>query len=213
MLPMAGSIAYLILEVLPELMSSRAGRATGQKVKSIVEPNRDINEAAKEFSASDSVENSMRLAEACLDKDLFNDAKVLYEKCLTGLHADDPYLMFGLARSEFGLGNYQEVRSILDRLIESNPDYKNQDAHLLYARTLEQLNEVAAALHEFETLHGYFTGPDASFYFAMFLKEQGQIEKAKAMFTDIARTAKNSNSHYNNLHSEIIKRARREAGS
>jgi hypothetical protein len=210
-LPGAGSIAYLLLELLPDLLNTRSGRSAGRKIQSVVNPNREINEATRQFSISDSVENSMKLADECFKKGLYDDAKELYSKCLRGVHADDPDLMFGLARTDYELGNYSETRGTLEKLIELNPEYKNQEAHLLYARTLEALGEVAAALHEYETLHGYFSGPKASYHFGKFLQAQNQQEKAKEVFNHILNIAKNSPSHYRSTHKEIIRLAKIEA--
>ena len=210
MLPLAGSIAYVLLEVLPDASNTRAARKASKKVKSVINPNKEINNATKQFSVSDTVENSMKLAEECYNKGLFSEAKSLYEKCLKGAHAGDPHLMFGFARSVFELAEYSVVKDTLDKLIEINPEYKNAEAHLLYARTLEQLNEVAAALDEYETLHGYFTGPEASFYFAKFLKNQNQNEKSKAVFQQIVDAARHSGKHYNTLHKEYISGSKKE---
>ena len=210
MLPMAGSIAYLILEVLPGFAKGKAGRQAGSRVTSIVNPNKDIKAAAEQFSITDTVENSMRLAEECFDKHLYSEAKELYLKCLHGHHADDPYLMFGLARSEFQLGNYTSVKSILDELIELNPDFKSPDAHLLYARCLTELNEVAAAFAEYEVLHDYFTGPEASFYFAKLLKMQNKSERANQIFRQIITTAASASKHYNAVNKEFIQQANNE---
>jgi len=179
MLPMAGSIAYFILEILPDLTNSRAGRSAQRKVTSVVNPNKSINAAAEKYSNAQTVETSMRLAEECMKKGLYSDARDLYQKCLVGIHKNDPDLMIGLARTEFELGRYDEVKSILDALIESNPQYKNQNAHLLYARALEGSNRVSEASHEYEVLHGYFSGPEATYYYAMFFKAQNQADRAK----------------------------------
>jgi hypothetical protein len=212
-LPVAGSVAYLLLEALPDLMNTNTGRSAGRKIQSVVNPNRDINEATRQFSISDSVENSMKLAEECFKKGLYSDAKELYSKCVRGVHADNPDLLYGLAKSDYELGNFSETRASLDKLIELNPEYKNQEAHLLYARTLEALGEVAAALHEYETLHGYFSGPNASYHFGKFLQAQNQAEKAKEVFNHILLIAKNSPSHYRSVHKEIIRLAKIEASS
>jgi hypothetical protein len=213
MLPVAGSIAYLLLEALPDLMNTKSGRSAGRKIQSVVNPNKDINDAARQFAVSDSVENSMKLAEECFRKGLYSDAKELFSKCLRGVHEDNPDLMHGLAKADYELGNFDETRATLDRLIELNPEYKNQDAHLLYARTLEAQGEVAAALHEYETLHGYFAGPKASYHFGKFLQAQNQQEKAKEVFNHILNIAKNSPSHYRSVHKEIIRLAKIEASS
>ena len=205
-LPMAGSIAYIILEVLPKLPNSLAGR----KVNAMMNPNKRLHQAAQIISVSDTIENSMRLADECMNKGLYEDAKTLYKKCLTGIHHDDPSLMARLARAEFMLGHYSETKATLDTLIKNNPDYKNQDAHLLYSRTLEALGDISGAAHEYEALHGYFSGPEASFYYAKFLNSQNQQEAAHRIFTEIINISKSSGKHYTSLHKEILKSARAE---
>ncbi|NRB39798.1 MAG: tetratricopeptide repeat protein [Pseudomonadales bacterium] len=210
MLPLAGAIAYLILEVFPDASNSKTGRQASKTVTSVVKPNKAINAAAQQFSVSDTVENSMKLAHECLNKSMYDDAKTLFNKCLTGPHADDPALLFGLAQACFGLGEFEQVKTTLDNLKELNPDYKNADAHLLYARTLESLNQVSAALHEYEVLHSYFSGPEASFYYGKFLKAQNQHQQADAIFKQVLATANQSGKHYKSLHKDIIKMAKSE---
>ena len=210
MLPLAGSVAYFFLEILPELTSSAAGRSVGKKIQTVVNPNKGINAAVKNFSQIDSVENSMRLADECMKKGLYSDANELYVKCLSGAYETDPNIMFGLARAKFHLGEFQSSKEIMDDLIKHNPDYKNQEAHLLYARTIAELGEVANALHEYETLNDYFVGPDATFYFAMFLKDNNQQEKAAELLNKILYKAKESGRHYSKLHEEIIRRVKVE---
>lgn len=210
MLPMAGAIAYLILEVLPDASNSKGGRQAQRKVQSVINPNRDLNQAAKELGMSDNVENNMRLAQECYKKGLYEESKTLYEKCLTGIHKDDPALMFGLAQACFELAEYQQVKNILDEVIQANPDYKNQDAHFLYARTLENLNDTDGAKHEYEVLHEYYAGPQASFYYGKFLKSQNETEKAKAVFEDIMAIVERSNNHYKSTHKAIIKQVKSE---
>jgi len=208
MLPVAGSIAYFVLEVLPGLTQSRAGRSAGKKVRSVLNPNRDINQAANNYAISDTVQNSLRLAEECYSKGMFEDARALFEKCLKGLHADDPDIMLGIAKSDFELGQYAQTRTMLDKLIELNPDFKNQDAHLLYARTLEKLNNVSQALHEYETLHEYYSGPDASYYYGCFLESQNQADSAKTVFEGILQHAKNAGKHYNAMHKDRLRQVK-----
>ncbi len=210
MLPMAGSIAYFILEVLPDLTNSRAGRSAGRRVTTAINPNKGLKQAAHQYSISDTVENRLRLADECMAKGRYQDAKTLYEKCLMGVHSDDPTSMVGLAKAEFMLGNYPQTKSILDRLIKENPDYKNQDAHLLYARALEALGDESGALHEYEVLHDYFSGPEASFYYGLFLKSQNQHEEAQGIFNEIIKKANLSSKHYSVLHKDILKRTKNE---
>lgn len=210
MLPVAGSIAYFVVEIVPGLASSRTGRQAGQKVQSVINPNKDINAAADRYAISDSVENTMRLAQECYDKGMYDQAKELYSKCLQGLHADDPHLMHELARVEFQLGSFVEAKTALDKLIELNPDFNNADAHLLYARTLEQLGDTDGAIHEYESLHGYYAGPQANLYFAKLLKSQGETDRAKTLYREIVKKSELSGRHYNSVHKDWIKKAKSE---
>ncbi|MBB6521430.1 tetratricopeptide repeat protein [Pseudoteredinibacter isoporae] len=210
MLPMAGILAYLFLEVLPDLGNTRQGRRASQKVKEALNPNKDINDASARYQQSDTVENSMNLANACLEKGLYEEAKQLFEKCLKGPLADDPNLMFGLAKAEFGLGNAADTQRILDELIEKNPEFKHQDAHLLYARSLDRLDKVSDAQHEYETLYSYYTGPDAAYYYAKFLSANNAGNKAQKIFSEIVSSAQSQSHHYRDLHKTIINQAKSE---
>ena len=208
MLPAAGAIAYFIVEVLPGISGSRSGRQARSKLVNIVNPNKDIKLAAHNYSISETVENSMILAAECIRKEMYLEAKEIYANCLKGIHEFDPEIMRGLAKAEFGLNNYIETRTILDKLIEKNPDYKNPDAHLLYARTLEELNETELALKEYEVLESYFPGPEATYRYAMLLKQMGDHNKSSELIDSILQEAKISGKHYNRLYKEWINKSK-----
>jgi len=210
MLPFAGSIAYAIVELLPGILSSKTGRKASRSLVRAVNPNRDLKQAVNHYSVTDTVENSMRLAAELLEKKQFAEAKQLYEKCLKGVHEYDPFVMFGLAKAEFALQNYSATRDVLDRLIEHNPQFKNPDAHLLYARAQEALGETEKALHEYQALHQYFPGPEPTYHYAMLSKQQGDSALAKELLEDIVRKEKISGSHYKSLHREWLKKTKME---
>ena len=210
MLPLAGSLAYVIVEILPGIMGGRAGRKVKKNVEKVVNPNKSIQEAVQDFSVADTVENSIRLAEECINNGMFDDAKQLYEKCLKGVHESDPYIMHGLAKAEFGLKNFSQVKSILDKLIAENPDFKDAAAHLLYARTAEALNDTQLALQEYEVLDGYYPGPEATYHYALLLKNMGDHDKAKALIEKILHKSKTAGNHYNAVHEQWISLAKNE---
>jgi hypothetical protein len=209
MLPLAGSLAYLVVELLPELMGSSRGRKTIRKIDSVVNPHRDIKQAAQNFSVADTVENTRRLAEECLAKQRYDEASSLYDKCLKGMYQNDPYMLHGKARAEYGLGHYAEVISALDLLKLHNPDFKNADAHLLYAMALDAQDKHDDAAHEYETLVNYYPGPEPRCRYAMMLQKMGKSTDAETLFAEVIATAKHSGKHYENLHSEWITLAKK----
>lgn len=210
LIPFAGSIAYLIVEILPGLFGSRHGRQAQRKVQQVINPNKYIHSAAFDYSVADTVENAVRLADECIEKGMFSEAKSLYTKSLTGIHAHDPHFMYGLAQCEYGLQNFKECKAVLDALMEHNPEYKNAQAHLLYARTGEQLQDVDLVMQEYEALCDYFPGPEAMYRYAAFLKTLGKTEQANAQLGRILQQAKIGGRHYNALYKAWVTRARKE---
>lgn len=120
-------------------------------------------------------------------------------------HESDPHLMFGLVQAPFGAGRAADVRCILNDLISKNPDYKNPDAHLLYARSLERLGELVAARHEYEVLESYFSGSGACYHYGRFLKVQGEPVKAGVLVEAILTRARRVGSLYRDIHATWIK--------
>ena len=196
MLPGLGAAAYFFVELLPELSRTRSGVKAQKGLGKLINPNKDFKNASNNYTVVDTVENSTKLAGEYLNKGMFAEAKALYEKCLTGIHEDDPDLMYGLAQAEYGLESYEPAKQVLDRLIKENPTYKNVDAHLLYAKCLVKLNDVDAAIKEFIALDEYYPGPEATYRYAMLLQTLGKDQETEQLLEKILQNAKLSDKHY-----------------
>lgn len=210
MLPAIGSVAYFIVEVLPSLMQTRTGWQAKKSLGKLINPDRDFKAASNNFEVVDTVENTSRLAAEYLEKGEFADAKALYEKCLTGLYDNDPDLLYARAQAEYGLEHYSDVKQTLDTLIKENPSYKNVDAHLLYAKTLVKLGENDPALKELEVLNETYPGPEATYRYAMLLKELGKPQQTQELLEGILKTAKLSDKHYRARYKSWINLAKSE---
>ncbi|MEM0912893.1 MAG: tetratricopeptide repeat protein [Pseudomonadota bacterium] len=208
LIPFLSGIAYFFFVMLPELKQSRRLTATSRNYENVV--NADFTTINSQQNTNSSFDTELMQAEKYLNNGEYGQAKALFEKIAVGKHRYDPELMYGAAKCSFELKQFEQSKSILDQLIQNNPEYENPEAHLLYARTLAGLNQVDDAVHEFETLHQYFTGPKASFYFAQFLKAQGQSEKANAIFNEILKKAKASGGHYDLIYYNIIQQVKEE---
>lgn len=210
MLPGAGAAAYFFMEILPELRQSRTGLKAQKGLGKIINPNKDFKDATNKYTVVDTVENSSKLAAEYLNKGEFSEAKALYEKCLTGIHEDDPHLMYGLAQAEYGLENYAQTKHVLDDLIKANPTYKNVDAHLLFAKCLVKLDETDAALKEFSALDEYYPGPEATYRYAMLLQTIGKQDQTEQLLEKILQNAKLSDKHYRARYKLWINKAKQE---
>ncbi len=208
--PLIGSLAYVIVELIPEWTGSRTARKAKRNFAKAINPERELREAIDQYAVANTVQNAMRLAELYLQHDNYFEAKQLYQRTLSGVHADDPELLLGLARAHFGLREYDDALKRLDLLKEKHPDRTSPDGHLLYARALQDAGRIPDAIREYESLVSYYPGPEPACRYAMILKDRGDPERARALLEGVVKSAGRSGKHYNTLHKDWVTLARRE---
>ncbi len=208
-LPGIGAIAYLVVEILPELLQGRTSRRVTGSVSKALNQGKTFDEAKRDYALSKSVQSACNLADLHCERGEFAEAADLYQSTLSGLNEHNPDIMRKLAYAQFKLSQFDQAKNTLDKLISANPDYKNQDAHLLYARTLAELKDIDGATEEYETLIHYYTGPEPAYRFAKLLQENGNTDRASTLLKQIIEKADMSPKHYRSMHSEWINKARR----
>jgi hypothetical protein len=210
-LPGIGPLAYLALEVLPELFGTRRGRQATSAVVRAINPEKTYRALHDEVETAPTVENMRRLAEECVAIGRFAEAIALYRQCLTGMYASDPALLLPLAQAQFAAGQHADARATLDQLRAANPDFDSADGHLLYARTLEALGDDAGARREYEALIAYYPGPEATCRYALLLQRVGETQAAASLFTQVKRQLDRAPRHVRAMHREWHQVAARNA--
>lgn len=195
-IPAIGCAVYFITQVLPEMGQSRSVRRAARSLLKAVDPERELRRRKEELAMADTIDNRMKLAEECIEAGFYADAIGLLQECLRGSHQDDPHILMMLARARFDAGFFNDARQTLEHLIEKNPDFKSHDGHLLYARSLESLNQIDAAAAEYEVLLHSFPGEEARVRYALMLSRIGQTEKAQRLFNDSLMRARRAPSYY-----------------
>jgi hypothetical protein len=208
-IPMFGMLAYLAVEILPELLRSRGAQRAATSVGKLLDPEKDYRAAQRQVQISETVENKSRLAELCVATRRYDEAAGLYREILTGIHADDADLLLGLARAEFGLERYAEVQAVLEHLRQANPDYRSAEGHLLYARCLELQGKIDAALYEYEAVAGYYPGQEAKCRYALLLKKGGHEDEARRIFGEVRQAVELMPRYARRVQSEWYDLARR----
>lgn len=213
--PLIGTLAYVIVELLPEWTQSRSAHRARRSVGRTLNPNRALHQASRKLAVADTVQNAVELAQEHLRREQFEDARAVLERCRRGIHADDPQILSTLARAQFGLGDFAETIATLDRLKATNPEYRSPEAHLLYARAQEGAGHVEQAIHEFEALTGYYAGPEPVCRLAQLLMARGEPARARELFRQVLNEAELAGRHYRTLHRawiELAKQAVQERG-
>lgn len=186
-LPGIGSLIYLAMEILPELFGSRHARKIGAGVQTLADPNRSMREALRQAEMTGSVDARRNLAEQYLARGQSAEAVALYKGMLDGQFRDDPVLWLGLARAQYAAGDAAAAQTSLDELQRVDPKFQSSDAHLLYARALEDQAKNDEALEEYRKLVRYFPGEEARCRLAMLLDRMGRRDEAHALFEQVAK--------------------------
>ncbi len=206
--PGIGSIAYFIIELLPELTGSVRGQRAVRQVRKTINPGADLRQRELEHKMSGSVDAARRLAGELVDNGQYQQAIAHYEQALTGLYQNDPDLLLGLASAQFGNDQFDDTIRTLDRLMEHNPDFRSADGHLIYAQATEACGDEEKAQEEYAAVVAYFAGAEARVRYGRFLEKRGNEKEALQQYEEIVSTAELAPHHYRKVQREWISEAK-----
>lgn len=211
-LPGIGVLAYLIVEVLPEMSRGRTARRAKSALIDVVDPARDLRDAQKNLRINDSVDSRRKFADELLARGRPDEAIEHYRAAMTGIYEHEPLLMLGIAKAQFSKNLFTESRQTLEELLTHNPDFKSPEFQLLYARALEGEGSVDKALREYEIATRTFLGTEALYRYGSLLKRSGRAERGNEVLKEVLNKAELSNSAFRRDQREWIDAARRELG-
>jgi hypothetical protein len=210
-LAIPGIIAYLIVEVLPELTRSRGAQRTARGLRKAIDPGRELRRYENEAQIGSNVASRQRYAQELVRHERYDDAIAQYRQALSGLYEHDPDLLLGLAQAQFAKGDPTAARSTLDQLISQNPQFRSPAGHLLYARALEAEGNKDKALEEYRVVAGTYPGAEAAVRYAQLLQAQGQREESQKVARELLQQARIAPGHYRRAQREWLEAAQKLA--
>lgn len=214
MLPGAGTLLYLLLMLWDAVLHwARIPSRSTRDRQPAPDPERELHHRRASLALCDNLINRLALALACLKHGRHAECAELFESLDAGECHDDPLVLLGLARSQFGLEQFQAAKHSLDRLIAAHPTFRSETGHLLYARSLEALGEVQDALHEYQVLTSYSRVPEAHCRYALLLTSLGRPGEAKALYQALLRALRRAPAQYTRLNHQWIALAEREVAA
>lgn len=209
MIPVFGALAYIAVELFPEWLGSYEGQKARKRVTRTLDPQRHYRVLTDQLDITDTVANREALAAECLTLEKFDEAIHHYDEILARPLGDEPIYMFGRARAEFGLGRPADVVATLDELRRRWPNYESADAHLLYARSLEEIGRTDEAVEEYKALAGYFAGAEARVRYGLLLDRLGRQAEARMVLSDLLTHMRRAPKHVRKVQAEWIGMAER----
>lgn len=213
LLPAAGPLAYIVVEILPDLFRGRGARRASSHVKRMLDPDRELREASTAVEVSGNVDARRRMADQLIKRGEYARAIEVCTEGLRGVFEHDASLLYGLARAQFGGAQYQDARDSLARLRQHNNDaIESPEVGLLYARCLQEAGDLTQAEREYEAIAPAYPGAEARLRYALLLKRLGKAREADAQLRELVQSARVAPPHYRKAQSEWLRMAERELG-
>lgn len=208
--PGLGSLIYLFVVYLPSLRQSRGARAATRALSQLVDPDRAVRDARRDFDRAPTVEHRMRLGAALLDAGNAAEALEHYRAAASGPFSSDPALLHGLARAQFADGDAAAARETLEKLFEVHPIARQQsEPALLYARALAAF-DAPGTRAAFETALASASDAAPRCLFADWLAAQPDDAdrlRARELYAEIVHDAKHWPRFAREHNSEWLQRA------
>lgn len=211
LLSYAGIIAYVAVEIVPDLFRSSPARRAARGMKKALDPGAELRRYGEQARITGGVAALQRYADELSRHGRYDEALATYREALKGLYAHDPNLLLGIARAHFGRGDASAARATLDELTRENPDFRSPEAQLLHARALEAEGSIAQALEAYQSLAPAYPGAEASVRYAQLLAAQGQRDRAATVARELLEQARIAPPHYRRAQRDWLDLAERLA--
>jgi hypothetical protein len=190
LLPIAGSAAYVVVEVLPGLFRRREVRAVQAAAVRKLDPERELRAAREAVDVADTAATRTALADALAEAGNWGEAVRHYREAVAKTPGQDRAARFKLARACLEAGNTAEARRLLETLPESSSPTENDRAALLLARSLDELGEADRAAALYAELGERMPGAEAQCRHAALLIARGRGAEAVPLLEEAERRAR-----------------------
>ncbi|WP_053080420.1 hypothetical protein [Methylobacterium variabile] len=135
MLPPLGGVAYVLVELLPELLGPPRGQKTQREVARRANPEKTYRILRDRLPDADTVAKRVRLAEECTAQ-VAGGLRAVRTRSFAGSNGDEPTFHVGRAKADLELGRAADALAGVDALKRREPDYESARGNMLYARAL-----------------------------------------------------------------------------
>ena len=190
LLPIAGSAAYVVVEILPGLFQRREVRAVKAAAVRKLDPDRELRAAREAVDVADTAATRTALADALAEAGHWGEAVRHYREAVAKTPGKDRTARLKLAHACLEAGNTAEARRLLETLPESASPSENDRAALLLARSLDELGESDRAIALYAELGERMPGAEAQCRQAALLIAGGRGGEAVPLLEEAERRSR-----------------------
>jgi hypothetical protein len=189
--PIVGSLAYVVMEVLPHSGVPRTAAKVRAKAAQRLDPDRELRQAREALDLADTSANHVALADALAAQGKWDEAIPLYERGeAKAPGGNDRAIRMKLIKVSFEAGRTKRAREMLEALPPSTLQGDNDRTALLHARMLEESGESARALAIYADIGTRLPGAEAQCREAGLLLSLGRRGEALAPLVEAEKRGK-----------------------
>jgi len=182
MAPAIGGIAYVLLELLPDLRGPGGGTGVSWKPRAW-----RIRELRTEIEETDTVKLRLALAAELLAAGNADEARAVAEEALHGVFRDDPHTLAAVARYRLEAGRFNEALAALDQIKIQADRMLGLTVTLLRGRALVLAGRHAEAQAALREIVGTYIGEEPRYFLALSLQQSGSVPEARALWEEIRK--------------------------
>jgi hypothetical protein len=195
-LPVVGSLAYVVMEVLPGSGAHRHAAKARTTIAAKLDPDKPIRLARDALETAETAANHVRLADALVDRAMWDEAIPHYEQAERKAPGGrDRGIRLKLIKTCFEAGQTKRARDMLEALEPSTLQSDKDRASLLLARMLEAEGESARALVLYADVGRRLPGAEAQCREAGLLLNLGRRAEAVAPLAETEKRARRMDKH------------------
>lgn len=204
MVPVVGALAYILIELVPEMLGGPEAKAARRRIANRLDPEKQYRLFSDQLQIADTVANRAALAQECMEVARFDEARNQYAHILQQQAGDEPIYALGKAKAEFGLNLFAETVASLEAMRNQWPDFESGEGHLLYARALAAAGRTEEALDEFRAVSEYFSGAEARVRHGLLLDQLGRATDARMIFAELVIQMKRAPRHVRKMQADWL---------
>jgi len=180
MAPAIGGIAYVLIELLPELRSSGSGVRPSWKPRAW-----RIRDLRRALDDRDTVKLRLALAAELLAAEKLTEALAVAEDSLHGVFRDDPHTLAAVAHFRLEAGRFPEALAALDQIKIKADRMLALTVARLRGRALVMLGRHVEAQATLREIVSTYLGEEPRYFLALSLHQSGSTPAARALWQEI----------------------------
>jgi hypothetical protein len=194
--PGIGPLIYVIAELVPEWFGGRTANRVRANLNKALAPDREYRAAKAALEETSSAGNRLRLGQAAMALEKYEEAEEQFAEAAKGQFADDPAMLMGHALALLELKRFGESLKRLEQLRAQGAVGQTPAAQLAYARALEGLGRHDEADAPYRFAADRSPGLEAAARYVAFMARAGRKDDARIGMTELERRYAKIPSHF-----------------